>query len=408
MAILPDTERPMALGFKSDEIRRILTFEQDGEVTRHTLRHLEAGEAIHGGAPLPERHRKGEGSGRPTGAAGDGAVPGKLAARTREVSLAEALTHADLTYPDLRRTAVSRPLREPLLITVLEAAPEEGGTSPEEGGTWPEEGGTWRSTPLAVAVTNLRPGGPPGRSAEVVSLAVRSNLRRRGLGKLLLQALEGDLARRGVENVDLVFRDSWTDAPALRRLLAARGWSTPKTQVLLAAADRTFMEQPWLEERPLPEGYEIFPWKELTSEERRDIVRRQQREEWYPETLSPFQMEDRIAEDVAVGLRHRGRVVGWLITHRVADEVIQYTSLFVAPGEGGSGPLAKLGKGLPLIAAAARRQLASGVPRAIFMVQVENRAMRRLLDRRLAPHLAERAELLRAGKRLPAAAPPAS
>jgi hypothetical protein len=158
------------------------------------------------------------------------------------------------------------------------------------------------------------------------------------------------------------------------------------------------------EERPVPEGYEIFPWRELSPDERREIIRRQQRGAWYPETLSPFHLEDRIDSEVSVGLRRLGsgkgngsegsRVIGWMIAHRVKDELVQYTSLFVEEGHG------KLGRGLPLIAAAARRQRAAGVPRGIFMVQGENRAMRRLLERRMAPYLTERAELLASGKRL--------
>jgi GNAT superfamily N-acetyltransferase len=241
----------------------------------------------------------------------------------------------------------------------------------------------------------LRPG---GGGAEVVSFAVRSDLRRRGLGGLLLAAVEAELARRGLPAVELSFRDTWASAGAMRALLAARGWSEPRTQVLMAQTDMRMLALPWLDPRPLPEGYEVFPWGELTPEDRREIVRRQQRAPFFPEALSPFQLEERIDLEVSVGLRrHAGgesRVIGWLLAHRVKEDVVQYTTLFVEDGHG------KLGRGLPLIAAAARRQEAAGVPRAIFMVQAENREMRRLVERRLAPYLTERAELLRSGKLL--------
>jgi GNAT superfamily N-acetyltransferase len=241
-------------------------------------------------------------------------------------------------------------------------------------------------------VTNLRPG---GRTAEIVSLVVRSDARGRGLGKLLLASVEAELEGRRVASVDLLFRETWAHTDALRSLLAGRGWSTPRTEVVLAGTDDRFLGQPWLRERPLPAGYEIFAWTELTVAERRAIVRRQQREAWYPESLSPFQMEERIAPEVSVGLRHRGAVVGWLVVHRATDEVLQYTALFVEPGHG------KVGRGLPLVAAAARRQTRdTDVPRAIFMVRADNTRMLRLLDRRLLPYLAERTELLRSGKRL--------
>ncbi len=400
VAIVPETVRPMALGFKSDEIRRTITFEQPSEAgprpVRHLLRRLEAGEALTQSAPIPRAPAAKPGEAPP---AEPGALPSRLAAQTLELTLDQALARADLTFPDLGRTALGRPLPEPLLATVLTAAP--GGAT--------ASGASAAGAPLAAAVSILRPG---GAGAEVVSFAVRSDLRRRGLGKVLLAAVEAELARRGLPAVELAFRDTWESATAMRALLAARGWSAPRTQVLLAQTDFRLLDQPWLEPRPLPAGYEIFPWGELTPAERRAIVRRQQRAPWFPEDLSPFQLEDRIDLEVSVGLRHldpggapaaaggERRVIGWLLAHRVKDDVVQYTTLFVEEGHG------RLGRGIPLIVAAARRQEAAGVPRAIFMVRAENRAMRRFLERRMAPYLTDRAELLRSAKRLHSAGSP--
>jgi GNAT superfamily N-acetyltransferase len=388
----------MALGFKSDEVRRTITFEDAGRPVRHELRGLEAGTARAESSPLPRRRATG---GEPPAAQGEwqaaqgapgapaAAIPDRVAARTLELTLAEALGRSELTFPDLRRTAASRPLPEPLLATILTAA---GGGAPAA-----EDGPG--AVLLAAAVSVLRPG---GGGAEVVSLVVRPEVRRRGLGTLLLAAVEGELARRGQPAVELAFRDTWSSADAVRGLLAARGWSEPRSQVLMVQTDTRMLALPWLAPRPLPAGYEVFPWGELAPEERRQIVRRQQRAPWYPEALSPFQLEDRLDLEVSVGLRHRSdagsRVIGWLLGHRVKPDVVQYTSLFVEEGHG------KLGRGLPLIAAVARRHEAAGVPRAIFMVQADNAAMRRLVERRLAPYLTERAELLRAAKLLRPAA----
>lgn len=382
VAIVPETTRPMALGFRSDELRRTITFEDDGRSVRHSLRRLEQGEAQTGGAPLPRRPS------RPAPAAEEAKLPSRIVARSFELGLDQALAYADLTFPDLRRTAASRRLPEPLVATVLVPAPTD-----QEAAAAP--------APLAAAVSVQAPG-PEGRAAaEIVSLVVRSGLRRRGLGKLLLAAVETELARRGRDTVELSFRSTWESADAVRALLASRGWSAPRLRMLLVGTDTRMLESPVFADRPLPEGYEIFAWNELTPEERRGIVRRQQREPWFPEALSPFHLEDRIDPEVSVGLRHRRpaadgeiQVIGWMLAHRVQEDLVQYTSLFVEEGHG------RLGRGLPLVAAAARRQVAAGVPRAIFMVQAENRAMRRLLERRMAPYLTETAEQLGSGKRL--------
>lgn len=381
VAIVPDTVRPMALGFKSDELRRTITFEEAGRLRHHELRRLEEGAAHGDSSPLP-RPRGGAARAASAGTEPAGALPSRIAARTVELGLEEALARAELTFPDLRRTAAARPLPAPLLTTLLLPAEE---TTRLEADT----------VPLAAAVSVLR---PADGGAEVVSFLVRPEARGRGLGKLLLAAVEAEMARRDQPSVEISFRNTWPSAAAMTALLAGRGWSTPRTHVLLAQTDARILELPWLAVRPLPAGYETFPWGELTAEERRDIVRRQQRDPWYPDALSPFHLEDRIDREVSVGLRRQGgdggRVIGWLLAHRVKDDVVQYTSLFVEDGHG------KLGRGIPLIAAAARRQEAAGVPRAIFMVQTENRAMRRLLERRMAPYLTGRAEVLRSGKHL--------
>ena len=381
VAIVPETIRPMALGFRSDELRRTITFEESGRTVRHSLRRLEQGEARSEGAPLPGRRQR-------PGAEAGGELPSGVVARSFEPTLDQALAYADFTYPDLRRTAASRKLPEPLLATVLLPAPDPGPAAPDPAG----------AEPLAAAVCVLAPG-PDGRAAaEIVSLVVRSGIRRRGLGGLLLAAVETELARRGRDTVELSFRSTWESADAVRALLAARGWSPPRLRMVLVGTDTRMLASPVFAERTLPDGYEVFPWSELTPEERRAIVRRQQRERWFPEALSPFHLEDRIDPEVSVGLRRREgegtRVIGWMLAHRVEAELVQYTSLFVEAGHG------RLGRGLPLVAAAARRQEAAGVPRAIFMVQAENRAMRRLLERRMEPYVTEKAELFWSGKRL--------
>lgn len=351
VAVVPGAVRPMALGFRSDELRRTLTFEEDGKTVRLGLRRLEDGAARPDTSPLPPS-------------------PARLTIRCLDVTLAQALPYAALTSPDLRRTALGRPLREPLLAAVAAAGEGE---------------------PLGVAVAEVKAG---GEAAEVLSLFVRPEARRRGLAGRLLAALEREAASRGATRIDLLFRSTHPAAPAVRRLLAARGWSAPEPRLRLGKADARLAGAAALRPRPLPAGYEVFPWSELAAAERRDVVERQQRAEWFPPALSPFQMEERLEPALSFGLRHGGRVVGWLIAHRVGDDLVQCTSLFVEAGH------RRGGRGVALLAAGIERFLASGVPRAIFMVEVGNPAMLRFFERRLRPHLAAEAELLGSSRAL--------
>jgi ribosomal protein S18 acetylase RimI-like enzyme len=386
VAVVPGAVRPMALGFRSDELRRTLTFEEGGKTVRLGLRRLEDGQARPEAAPVPQQRRppapagpvapaaQAVGSGVPGSATGaaigasapvaPAVPPARLTVRCLDLTLAQALPYAALTYPDLRRTALGRPLREPLLAAV--AAPPGG-------------------APLAAAVAEIKAG---GEAVEVLSLFVRPAARRRGLAGRLLATLEGEAARRGATRIELLFRSTQAGAPAVRRLLAARGWSAPVPRLRLGKADARVVEAAVMRPRRLPEGYEIFPWAELTADERREVVERQQRSPWFPPALSPFQMEDRVEPALSLGLRHRGRVAGWLICHRVGAELVQCTSLFVEEGH------RRLGRGLALLAAAAESFATCDVERVIFMVEVANAPMMRFFERRLASHLAGSSEML--------------
>ncbi len=141
-------------------------------------------------------------------------------------------------------------------------------------------------------------------------------------------------------------------------LPANSGWQPLQVAMLLCKGTMTDIAYAgWLHRYRLPEGFEIFPWSELTTNERHNILARQRRELWFPPELTPFQEVQRIEHLNSLGLRHHSEVVGWMITHRVAEDTIQYTSLFVRK------ELQGLGRAVPLLAEAIKRQMPSGIER---------------------------------------------
>ncbi|MFQ5814436.1 MAG: GNAT family N-acetyltransferase [Anaerolineae bacterium] len=223
---------------------------------------------------------------------------------------------------------------------------------------------------------------PDGASAEMLSLFVAREHRRRGVGTTLLAHLEKALTRMGCRYVDLVYRSDWPCVAAIERLLHRRGWASPQTRALIGKTDRERMAEALrLHQFRLPDGFAIFPWSEITPQERQEIQQRQETEQWYPPVLAPFQEEDRIEPLNSLGLRYQGRVVGWMITHRTAPDTIQYTSLFVQK------EFQSLGRAIPLLMESIRRQVSSEVPYAIFMVDVENDPTVKLVYRRMRPYL---------------------
>jgi hypothetical protein len=136
---------------------------------------------------------------------------------------------------------------------------------------------------------------------------------------------------------------------------------------------------------------DAFPWADLTATEREDLQARLEpdAERSIPQPLSPFQLSDTVEHDCSLGLRYDGRVAGWMITHRLAPEVLQYTCL--------RGP----GVGLSLLARAILRQAEeTDIPRFIWMVDAEHTRMHRFLRGRFASVIDTEDALLQSVKHL--------
>jgi hypothetical protein len=136
----------------------------------------------------------------------------------------------------------------------------------------------------------------------------------------------------------------------------------------------------WIHEmRPGP-GFELFPWTQLSLAERNRLV---EQKENYPAALTPFLKEERLEPCNSLGLRYENDVVGWMITHRTRLDTIQYSSLFVDPAVMRLQP----GIGMAVLAKSVSLQIAAGVPRLIFMVNMDNPMGLNLIKRRIKPYL---------------------
>jgi GNAT superfamily N-acetyltransferase len=349
--VLPGIRRPMALGFRTDDIGQVITIEQPPSFLLHHLVSTEVLSSDHSTGPI--------------------APPSPPAAATtsyqfqlhQEISLEVALlAYEPLTFPSLQQKAQSKALQEPLLAVTA----------------------TQQGRLVGVALAEIR---ADKSSAELLSLFVEPIHRRKGVGTGLLAQLEQALSQRDCHYIDVVYRTHWASLAAIERLLQKQGWTSPQTRMLLCKTGREkIMKAPWLRQYLLPSDFTIFPWSELSPQERQAIEQQQAVELWYPPELTPFQEEEKIESLNSLGLRYQGQVVGWMITHRLRSDLIQYTSLFVRQD------LQRLGRAIPLIVEAIRRHVASPIPYGIFMIDVQNRPMVNFLERRLQPYLISQAE----------------
>ena len=216
--------------------------------------------------------------------------------------------------------------------------------------------------------------------ANILSLIVAQEHRQRGLGTVLLIQIEEILKEHGCQQLDILYKLNLT-TPILERLLKQQNWAPASFYSLQCVTNReTIKQAPFLHRYTLPKKFTIFPWVELTAQERTKIKQRENGLN-YPDELCPFKT-DQIEALSSVGLRYEGEVVGWSIFHRVTPSFVIYKSLFVKP------ELRSIGLGVHLFVASANRQLTDEkVTKAMFIVLKDNTRMLRFVKRHIVPYL---------------------
>ena len=233
--------------------------------------------------------------------------------------------------------------------------------------------------PIGLALAEIE---PDGKSAEVLSIFVEPDYRRQGIGLALLIRLEQELFSRGCISAELVYTTGQPTTPALERLLQKCNWASPQARMLLCKASLPLMmKAPWLEKATLPSSYTIFPWAEITQDERIAIQQQQEVSPWIPKDLNPFKHEENFEPLNSLGLRYQGQVVGWIITHRLATDTIRYSCGFVNPD------LQKRGVYISLIANAIQIQYKEKIIKGIWTVPLVHTPMVHFVKKRMAPYL---------------------
>jgi GNAT superfamily N-acetyltransferase len=223
---------------------------------------------------------------------------------------------------------------------------------------------------------------PDGKSAEVLSIFVEQKYRDIGIGTSLLIRLEEELFSRGCTSVNLAYTTGKPTTPTLEHLLKKCNWSVPEARTIVCKSTTDKIAgAPWMQKSTLPAAYTVFPWVEITAEERVAIAQQQAAEPWIPPQLIPFVSEQDLEPLNSIGLRYQGQVVGWVITHRLAPDTIRYTCSFVRQD------LQKMGRIIPLYVTAIKLQEKAGIPNGIWTVPFIYTSMVNFVQKRMAPYM---------------------
>ncbi|NBD25159.1 GNAT family N-acetyltransferase [Paenibacillus glycinis] len=215
-------------------------------------------------------------------------------------------------------------------------------------------------------------------AAEVVSVFVAAKFRRRGIGSALFHRAEAILRGMGIAKLSFVYYSGKAITPALEAFLNRGGWSEPIMDGKVYKTDARIAEASWIRKTAMPAGMRSFYWHELSGEEKDRLAKLEG--SLYPAFLSPFKTRLTLEESNSLGLRIRGKTVGWCMTYRIAGDTLLYDSVYIAPEYRLSGVA------FMLVAQSVLIQLERNIPNAIFAVNRESPFMRKMLDRWLAPY----------------------
>ncbi len=272
---------------------------------------------------------------------------------------------ADMTFPTYRH------------LLSLEAAPRH----PDQGdtrviqpfGIVADADGT--PAGLVLAETPTEDEKPP----EILSLFVRPAYRNEGIATGLVGAVEDVLREGGFPEVQVVYMTGKPGIDALERVLAKRAWATPETRtVTLRFTPEQARKTPWYGRVRLGPEYELLPWAEVGKEEREEAMRSQAQQPWIAPPLE-FWRHDCYGFDPvsSLGLRHQGKLAGWVINHRVSADTVRFTCSYMRKD------LGRRGRIMPLYTASLDR-LAPGTT-CLFVTPVCYATMVHFVKTRCAP-----------------------
>ncbi len=243
-----------------------------------------------------------------------------------------------------------------------------------------------------LAVTAIADGAPVGlalaelplseadEDPELLSLFVVASHRGRGVGTDLLHRLQESVRAGGHSRMRAVWMTGKPGIHAFQNVLWKCGWAPPETRTVTVrmTVEETY-NVPWLGKVSLPSRYEIFPWRELSDDERAELKRSQQERGWIAPDLQPWDFEHRLEPLTSVGVRGPEGVVGWVLNHAISPSTVRFTCSYIRKD------LGRRARILPLYAESIRRLRSSPYDQFCFVSPLAHPTMAAFAKRRIGP-----------------------
>lgn len=231
-----------------------------------------------------------------------------------------------------------------ILSTALEAMPFATMTFPHfrphlshlsAAGRFLALGAYWDGKPVGLALVLS----PQNGSAELLSLFIAPDLRRRGIASALLAKSKEVLAARGASVLAAVWMTGTPGAVAFEALLRRQGWDSPQPRMIIYRADiESLSTADWVHAfATLPAGHAIVSWADLRPNQLATLRQAVRFDGWIPPDLEPFSFAGMGIDGAPAEPRFNlactawDEVVGWNFAHHIEAETARFSCTFVRP-----------------------------------------------------------------------------
>lgn len=163
--------------------------------------------------------------------------------------------------------------------------------------------------------------------------------RRIGIAKAMLNKLEDEAVKKGAKMLFTVLQQNASNIDPIQSLLEDSGYEPPKPAFTVYRSlcreicDNIY----WIKEYPVKELYEsdtvrqgefeLFKWNLLNEEDVRYLNSGVERE--FPYWVCPLGRDEHIRKDISIGIRHFGRLIGWVVTEHNGEDELYFRASFI-------------------------------------------------------------------------------
>jgi len=189
-------------------------------------------------------------------------------------------------------------------------------------------------TPAGLILAGVPTAGSEGHPT-LFSLFVAPSFRCQGVGTRLMETLHKEIVRRGGTRIKVIYMAGTPATAALERILEKTGWEKPSPRMAAIKADLLqirALDPPWLRDRRMDATrFRIIPWKEVTTEQKNELLRSHEADPWIAEDLVPWKHEAGYDQETSCALLRDGQIVSWVINHLLPDGTTRFTCSFAHP-----------------------------------------------------------------------------